>query len=72
MDRLTIEGALAALADAKTIYKVLFEHGTLEVGFYRPADADRQQPHDRDEVYVVALHFSNWWVKEVTRKKFTN
>lgn len=32
----------------------VFGHGTLEVEWYAPLGADRQTPHDRDEVYVVA------------------
>lgn len=32
----------------------VFRHGTLEVEWYAPAGEDRQEPHDRDEVYVVA------------------
>ncbi len=32
----------------------VFGHGSLEVEWYAPAHEDRQQPHDRDEVYVVA------------------
>ena len=31
----------------------LFAHGTLSVEIYTPRDIDTQQPHDRDEVYVV-------------------
>lgn len=31
----------------------LFQHGSLEVEVYRPDGADHQQPHDRDEIYVV-------------------
>ena len=27
--------------------------GSLELGFYAPRDVDPQEPHDRDEVYVV-------------------
>lgn len=34
-------------------YGVLLEHGTLELGYYTPDGVDRQDPHDRDEVYVV-------------------
>jgi hypothetical protein len=52
--RMTITAAQDALAKAETIYSVLFGHGTLEVGFYKPSGKDRQQPHDRDEVYVIA------------------
>ncbi len=32
----------------------IFRHGSLEVELYTPRDSDRQLPHDRDEVYVVA------------------
>jgi len=32
----------------------VFTHGTLAVELYCPVGEDRQTPHDRDEVYVVA------------------
>lgn len=32
----------------------VFAHGTLRVEVYAPRGTDPQQPHDRDEVYVVA------------------
>jgi mannose-6-phosphate isomerase-like protein (cupin superfamily) len=32
---------------------VAFEHGTLSVELYAPRGVDAQQPHTRDEVYVV-------------------
>lgn len=32
----------------------LFAHGTLAVELYAPRGEDAQQPHTRDEVYVVA------------------
>ena len=32
----------------------IFSHGSLAVEMYSPEGVDRQQPHDRDEVYVVA------------------
>jgi len=54
LERLTIQNALRELAASGTVYRPLFTHGTLEVGFYRPGGNDPQQPHDRDEVYVVA------------------
>ena len=46
------QSALAAQADRRFV--TLFRHGTLEVEFYAPAGVDRQQPHGRDEVYIVA------------------
>ncbi len=32
---------------------LLFEHGTLTVKLYAPRGTDPQQPHTRDEAYVV-------------------
>lgn len=39
----------------------VFEHGSLEVEWYTPGAEDRQQPHDRDEVYVVARGTAAFW-----------
>ena len=44
---------LAALAGTDKPWVGVFRHGTLEVEFYKPQGVDRQQPHTRDEVYVV-------------------
>lgn len=53
-DRHTTAAALRAVAGSEDgLYAILLEHGTLELGFYKPDRSDRQQPHDRDEVYVV-------------------
>jgi mannose-6-phosphate isomerase-like protein (cupin superfamily) len=32
----------------------LFTHGTLAVEIYAPREIDRQEPHTRDEVYIIA------------------
>jgi mannose-6-phosphate isomerase-like protein (cupin superfamily) len=52
---LALRDALAKLPtpDGKR-FALLFEHGTLQVELYAPRGTDPQQPHDRDEVYVVA------------------
>ncbi len=34
-------------------YRVVFKHGTLEAGVYTPGERDPQQPHTRDEAYIV-------------------
>ncbi len=53
-ERMTVEAALAAVRDSDDgLYGILHTHGTLEIGFYRPDREDHQEPHDRDEVYVV-------------------
>ena len=51
---MTIGNALAEVATAETPFKVLFQHGTLEVEMYKPDKVDNQTPHTRDEVYIVA------------------
>lgn len=45
--------ALAQLAKNESPFLTLFEHGTLSVEMYRPQQVDLQQPHTRDEVYIV-------------------
>lgn len=32
----------------------LFNHGSLEVELYKPEIVDKQQPHKKDEVYIIA------------------
>jgi mannose-6-phosphate isomerase-like protein (cupin superfamily) len=51
---LPLDEALRALSDGGPRFATLFEHGTLEVGIYAPDKIDPQQPHRRDELYVVA------------------
>ncbi len=34
-------------------WRVLFEHGSFELEIYAPRGHDPQQPHTRDEIYVV-------------------
>lgn len=61
--RMTIQDGYRALhAAAGAEFVRLFCHGSLEVEFYKPDGVDRQQPHTRDEIYVVASgtgHFVN-------------
>ena len=53
-ERFTVENALRITAEsARPIYGVLLEHGTLELGFYKPEGSDPQTPHDQDEIYIV-------------------
>lgn len=62
MRRLTISNALDEIAQQDSTFIKLFSHGSLEVEIYKPEKVDPQQPHTRDEVYVVARgsgHFIN-------------
>ncbi|MDX1403363.1 MAG: cupin domain-containing protein [Woeseiaceae bacterium] len=72
MNRLfTVERALQQVAESRDEgYGILLEHGTLELGYYKPEGVDSQTPHDRDEVYVVHAG-SGYFVLEDTRQRFT-
>lgn len=51
--RLTVSNALQALAGHDQPFTEMFAHGSLTVEFYQPDSIDLQQPHSRDEIYVV-------------------
>lgn len=52
--RNTIEHALQVTATAEDQqYGVLLEHGSMELGFYKPGEHDPQQPHSQDEIYII-------------------
>jgi mannose-6-phosphate isomerase-like protein (cupin superfamily) len=41
-------------AEPGALFTELLRHGTLSVEIYAPRGVDEQQPHSRDELYVVA------------------
>ena len=45
--------ALKQLSALESPFKTFFEHGTLVVEVYKPERIDLQQPHTRDEVYII-------------------
>ncbi len=45
--------ALNKLVGESSPFLPVFEHGTLSVEVYKPEKIDLQQPHTRDEVYVI-------------------
>ncbi len=47
-------------------YFVALKRDGLEVGFYAPQDADPQQPHDRDECYVIVEGEGRFQLGETT------
>lgn len=50
-------------------WRVLFEHGTAELGVYAPRGHDPQEPHDRDEIYVV-ISGTGTFLNGPERKRF--
>jgi mannose-6-phosphate isomerase-like protein (cupin superfamily) len=68
--RLTVAEALARIPGPKgERFAVLFERGTLSVEVYAPRGRDPQQPHTRDELYVVVTG-SGTFVRESDRYPF--
>jgi mannose-6-phosphate isomerase-like protein (cupin superfamily) len=47
------EDGIRALQNVPTEFVQLFAHGSLVVEYYKPDQVDKQQPHERDEVYVI-------------------
>jgi mannose-6-phosphate isomerase-like protein (cupin superfamily) len=39
---------------AGAVFATLLKRGTLEIEFYKPLVVDAQQPHAKDEIYVIA------------------
>lgn len=49
-----LKNALDKIPDAQgNLFASVLRHGSLEVEVYAPKGVDHQQPHTRDEVYVV-------------------
>jgi mannose-6-phosphate isomerase-like protein (cupin superfamily) len=51
------------------LYDERFRHGTLTVEIYAPKGEDLQQPHTRDELYIVAVG-RGWFCVEGQRFQF--
>ena len=68
--RATVEQGMARLpGPGGERFSLLFQHGTLEVEIYAPRGRDPQQPHRRDEVYVV-VQGSGTFVNGDARERF--
>jgi mannose-6-phosphate isomerase-like protein (cupin superfamily) len=53
-ERMSIKKALQAVQESDDgLYGVLFENGSMELGYYKPTGIDEQSPHDQDEIYIV-------------------
>lgn len=69
-ERITPEAALKKIAAAGgQRYVTMFDHGNLELEFYKPVGTDPQKPHTRDEVYFV-ISGTGWFVRDQERQRF--
>jgi mannose-6-phosphate isomerase-like protein (cupin superfamily) len=53
-ERISFAGARKYLATSGREFVEYFRHGSLTAELYSPKGTDKQTPHDRDEIYVVA------------------
>lgn len=58
--------ALRKLSSVESPFLTLFEHETLSVEIYKPEGEDLQQPHSRDEVYIVVSGTGDFFNDGVT------
>jgi mannose-6-phosphate isomerase-like protein (cupin superfamily) len=54
MQKLGVRDAIERLAKGNADFAWLFERDAFDVGMYKPETVDAQQPHKRDEIYVIA------------------
>jgi len=52
--RTTLDEARRAPLPAGARSAMLMRHGSMTLRFYQPKGSDPQQPHEQDEIYVVA------------------
>jgi mannose-6-phosphate isomerase-like protein (cupin superfamily) len=69
---ITLSDALQAVPtkDGKA-FELMFRHGSLDVEIYSPKGIDPQQPHSRDELYVVASG-TGWFFHEGRRMRISS
>jgi mannose-6-phosphate isomerase-like protein (cupin superfamily) len=68
--QLRLSDALGAIPTSEgQMFANLFRHGSLQVEIYAPRGVDLQEPHTRDEIYVVAAG-SGWFINGDKRMQF--
>jgi mannose-6-phosphate isomerase-like protein (cupin superfamily) len=67
-EEFSIEQAAQLLNQQDGLFTEIFKHGSLVVEFYKPDKIDHQQPHDRDEIYVIASGSGTFYKEGISRK----
>jgi mannose-6-phosphate isomerase-like protein (cupin superfamily) len=69
--RVTVDEAMQLLPGPEgKRFATVFERGELLIEIYAPRGTDPQQPHTRDEIYIV-IQGSGFFVNGETREAFT-
>jgi mannose-6-phosphate isomerase-like protein (cupin superfamily) len=67
-EEISIEQAAQLLNQQGGLFTEIFKHGTLVVEFYKPDKVDHQQPHDRDEIYMIASGSGTFYKEGISWK----
>ncbi len=51
--KFSIRDAMQRIPDGDSRFAEIFRHGSLQIEIYAPRSRDPQQPHTKDELYVV-------------------
>ncbi len=54
INHVSLESAFEQLSNAPSEFVELLKYGELVVEFYKPDKIDKQQPHTRDEIYIIS------------------
>lgn len=61
--KIALDDAVAQLQKEKTLpFVELMKHGTLRVEYFAPIIKDTQQPHQQDEIYMIASGSSRFFI----------
>ena len=67
--RVTLADAVDRVGDTPDAFATVLRQGSLQVGLYAPSGIDPQEPHTRDELYVV-MRGAGWFVNGDVREPF--
>ena len=63
--QLSLKETLTQLEKSQKPFIELFKIDTVSVELYKPTGKDYQQPHDRDEIYVITSGHGNFFHNEI-------
>jgi len=69
MSKISVSEALQRLSAVEAPFTEVFNHGSLSIEIYKPESIDLQQPHTRDEIYVV-VSGSGIFINGISREPF--
>ena len=67
MNKFTIDEAINRRMAANSDYTRLFGQGSFDIGFYRLIRFDKQTPHSRDELYIIAAGSGDFFCGRETK-----